>query len=187
MYVVNFTKPVVYVYVFCLFYVGESWNIHPQYCLSLVFSLTRGLHRENCSVHQKIIFHFLLTTLNSAIQTSSSQSNILFIEGPINDYKEEVILVHHACKALKLIIDDSSVDPLMSAELKTFSSNVTSCAVKLLQLCSPPVTIPHNSYYVVALHHLQSILDVLQLVDDTVEPVTTQIASLPTQTSRSTV
>jgi len=156
--------------------------MHSQYCLSLVFDLPRRLHGGNCSVHQKIVFQYLNTTTSNAIETSASQSNILFIEGPINDYKEEVILVHYACRALKLIADDSSDNTIVLAELKTFSSNMIAFATKLIQLCSPPVVIQYNSYFVVALHNMQLVLNILQLVDDTVEPVITNIASLLTST-----
>ena len=156
--------------------------MHSQYCLSLVFNLTRRLHGGNCSVHQKIVFQYLNATASNAVETSDSQGNILFIEGPINDYKEEVILVRHACKALKLIVDNSSDDTKVLAELKTFSSNMIACATKLIQLCSPPVVIRYNSYFVVALHNMQLILNILQLVDGTVDPVITKIASLLTST-----
>jgi len=156
--------------------------MHSQYCLNLVFSLTRRLHGGKCSVHQKIVFNFLTATVSNAIETSNSQSNILFIEGPINDYKEEVILVRHSCRALKLIVDDSNDDSTALAELKTFCSNMVACATKLIQLCSPPVIIQHNSYFIVALYNMQLVLHVLQLVDDTVEPVITKIVSFLTST-----
>ena len=48
------------------------------------------LHKENISLCMKIIFHFLKTT---GITSVTSGHNVLFIEGPINDYKEEAIQV----------------------------------------------------------------------------------------------
>ena len=40
----------------------------------------------------KIIFHFLKT---ADITSVTSGHNVLFIEGPISDYKEEAIQVKH--------------------------------------------------------------------------------------------
>ena len=96
-------------------------SMHPQYCLDVIFDMIKQLHKYNPSLYTKILLH-LLKAADIAYVTVAC--NILFVEGPVNDYKEEAILIKHVCKNMALIINNLINDPTITVDVKTFSSNM---------------------------------------------------------------
>ena len=66
--------------------------MHPQYCLDVIFDMMKHLYKDNPSLYIKMLLHLLKA---ADIVYVTVAHNILFIEGPINDYKEEAILIEH--------------------------------------------------------------------------------------------
>ena len=60
------------------------------------------LYKDNPSLCMKMLLHPLKA---ADIAYVTVAHNILFIEGPVNDYNEEAILIEHGCKNMALIIN----------------------------------------------------------------------------------
>ena len=73
--------------------------MHPQYCLDVIFDMTKQLHKYNPSLYMKILLHLLKATDIAYVTVAH---NIFFIEGPINDYKEEAMQIKHVLKTWHL-------------------------------------------------------------------------------------
>ena len=143
-------------------------SMHPQYCLDAVFSLMRQLHKEDLALHIKIILHFLKI---ADITNVTGSHNILFIEGPINDYKEEAVQVKNVSKNLMLMINNSISDPVVLEDLKAFSANMVTNTLAFIKCIEELPTVRHHSHIINNVYKIQLVLDVLQLIDDSVNPV----------------
>ena len=149
--------------------------MHPQYCLDVIFDMIKQLHKYNPSLYTKILLH-LLKAADIAYVTVAC--NILFVEGPVNDYKEEAILIKHVCKNMALIINNLINDPTITADVKTFSSNMITDTLAFIKSIEESPAMQHYSHITSSIHKIQLVLDVLQLIDDSVKPLQLKLVSL---------
>ena len=149
--------------------------MHPQYCLDAVFNSMRQLYEDNPSLQVKTLLHFLKT---ADIANVTGNHNILFIEGPINDYKEEAIQIKHVCKNLMLMIKKPITDPIITDDVKMFSANVITNVLAFIKCIEQSLAAQHYSHIINNIHKIQLVLDVLQLIDDSVKPVHSKLIAL---------
>ena len=140
----------------------------------------RQFHKDNPTLQMKIIIHFLKA---ADVAHATDGNNVLFIEGPINDYKEEVIQLKHICKHLMLIINNSVSDPAIIEDVKTFSRNTVTNTLAFIKGVEESPTTQHHSYITRSLYKVKLVLDVLQFIDDSVKPVQSKLAHLYNLTS----
>ena len=150
-------------------------SIHPQYCLSVVFNLMRQFHKENPALQMKILIHFLKA---ADIAHAIGGHNVLFIKGPINDYKEEAVQLKHICKSLMLMIDNSISDPAIIEDVKTFSRNTTENVLAFIKDMEESPAAQHYSYITSSIYKIQLVLNVLQFTDASVKSVQSKLMSL---------
>ena len=150
-------------------------GIHPQYCLDVVFNLLRQLHKENPSLQVKIILHFLKA---ADIANAAGGHNILFIEGPINDYKEEAVQIKHVCKNLMLMINSSITDPVIVKDVKIFTTNMITNVLAFIKCIEESPAVQHYSHIINTVYKIQLVLGVLQSIDDFVKSVQSKLVSL---------
>ena len=149
--------------------------MHPQYCLDVVFNAMRQLYEDNPSLQVKILLHFLKT---ADIANVTGGHNILFIEGPINDYKEEATQIKHVCKNLMLMIDKSITDHIITDDVKMFSANVITDVLAFMKCIEESPAVQHYSHIINNIYKIQLVLNVLQLIDDSVKPVQSRLITL---------
>ena len=149
--------------------------MHPQYCLDVVFNLMRQLHGENLSMHIKVILHFLKV---ADIANITDGCNILFIEGPINDYKEEAVQLKCVCRNLMLTISHSITDAMIMKDVNIFATNMITDVSEFIKCISESSTVQHHSHIINSVYKIKLVLDVLQLIDDSVKSVQSRLASL---------
>ena len=137
----------------------------------------RQFHEENLSLHMKIIIHFLKA---ADIAHVTDGHNVLFIEGPINDYKEEAIQIKYVCKNLMLMINSSISDPVILEDVKTFSTNMITNVLAFIKSIEESPALRHYSHITSSVYKIQLVLDVLQLTDDSVKAVQSKLVSLLT-------
>ena len=133
------------------------------------------LYKDNPSLYIKILLHFLKAADVAYVTVAH---NILFIEGPINDYKEEAILIEHVCKNMALIITNLMSDPTITVDVKTFSSNMITDILAFIKSIEESLAMQHYSHITSSIHKIQLVLDVLQLIDDSVKPLQLKLVSL---------
>ena len=149
--------------------------MHPQYCLDVVFNSMRQLYEENLSLQVKIILHFLKAV---DIISVTGGHNILFIEGPINDYKEEAVQIKNICKNLMLMINSSIIDPVIIKDVKMFTTDMITNVLAFIKCIEESPAAQHYSHIINSVYKIQLALDVLQLIDDSVKPVQSKLISL---------
>ena len=150
-------------------------SMHPQYCLDVVFSLMRQLYYDNLSMQIKVILHFLKV---ADIVNIADDHNILFIEGPINDYKEEAVQLKCVCRNLMLIISNSITDPLIIKGVKIFATNMITDILEFIKYVTESSTVQHHSHIINSVYKIQLVLDVLQLIDDSIKSIQSKLAPL---------
>lgn len=135
----------------------------------------RQFHEKNSALQMKVIIHFLEA---ADVAHATGGNNVLFIEGPINDYKEEAIQLKHICKHLMLLINNSVSDPAIMEDVKSFSKNaITNTVIFIKGVKESPAT-QHHSYITSSLYKVKLVLDVLRFIDDSVKPVESKLADL---------
>jgi len=140
-----------------------------------VFNLMRQLYDDNLSMQIKVILHFLKV---ADIVNIADDHNILFIEGPINDYKEEAVQLKCVCRNLMLIISNSIIDPLIIKDVKIFATNMITDILKFIKYITESSIVQHHTHIINSVYKIQLVLDVLQLINDSIKSVQSKLAPL---------
>ena len=81
-------------------------------------------------------------------------------------------------KNLMLMINNSISDPVVLEDLKAFSASMITNTLAFIKCIGELPTVRHHSHIINNVYKIQLVLDVLQLIDDSVNPVQSKLVSL---------